>query len=140
MTSKNPAGKRQEIVEQFGYDLKFAYHTVRLISEVEQILSEGDLDLQRNREELKSIRRGEWTETAVKDYFARKETELETVYHESQLPYSPDEERIKNLLLECLEEHYGSLDGCVVVPERAVTYLRGIQEIIAKATVAGLIS
>ena len=140
MTSKNPAGKRQEIVEQFGYDLKFAYHTVRLISEVEQILSEGDLDLQRNREELKSIRRGEWTETAVKDYFARKETELEKVYHESQLPYSPDEERIKNLLLECLEEHYGSLDSCVVVPERAVTYLRGIQEIIAKATAAGLIS
>jgi hypothetical protein len=140
MTFKQPEGKRKEIVEQYGYDVKFAYHVVRLISEVEQILSEGDLDLQRNREALKSIRRGEWTEAAVKDYFARKETELEKLYHESQLPYFPDEERIKNLLLECLEEHYGSLDGCVIIPGRAMTYLREIQSIIEKATAAGLIS
>jgi hypothetical protein len=30
--------------------VKFAYHVVRLIGEVEQILTEGDIDLRRNRE------------------------------------------------------------------------------------------
>ena len=31
------------------------------------------------------------------------------------------------MLLTCLEEHYGSLDGCVVNPDRAVAALRNIQ-------------
>jgi hypothetical protein len=44
---------------------KFAYHTVRLLNEAERLLLQGDLDLQRNREQLESIRRGEWTEARV---------------------------------------------------------------------------
>ena len=64
--SSNP--KRAATIEQFGYDVKFAYHVVRLMNEVEQILVEGDLDLQRNREQLKSIRRGEWTLDQLKEW------------------------------------------------------------------------
>ncbi len=60
------------MVSKHGYNTKKAYHCVRLMSEVEMILEEGDLDLQRNREQLKSIRRGEWTEQEVIDYFSRK--------------------------------------------------------------------
>ena len=56
VNSSNP--KRSAQIEEFGYDLKFAYHCVRLMNEVEQIMVEGDLDLQRNREQLKSIQIG----------------------------------------------------------------------------------
>src|SRR5206468_3796781 len=56
---KEPTGKRAEVVAAHGYDTKFAYHVVRLLGEVEQILLEGDIDLQRDNERLKAIRRGE---------------------------------------------------------------------------------
>lgn len=105
--------KRAAQIEKFGYDLKFAYHCVRLMNEVEQILVEGDLDLQRNREQLKSIRRGEWTLEEFEAYFQNKEHALETAYANSTLPHGPDEERLKGLLMQCLEHHYGSLSAAV---------------------------
>lgn len=124
---KQPRGKRAELVAEHGFDTKFAYHVVRLVGEVEQILVEGDIDLQRANEQLKAIRRGEWTEERLRRWFAEKESQLERAYAESTLRATPDEGRIKALLLNCLEEHYGSLEGCVVDPDRAVAALRNIQ-------------
>jgi len=126
MNSKDPIGKRKELVDRYGYDIKFAYHVVRLLDEVEQILVEGDLDLERNREQLKSIRRGEWTQDDIKDFFQRKEKELETVYLNSKLPHKPDQERIKSILLECLEIHYGSLKDVVLNTDK---YVRAVDDI-----------
>ncbi len=127
LANKEPQGKRAKLVEKYGFDTKFGYHVVRLISEVEQILMEGDIDLQRNNEPLKAIRRGEWTEERLRTWFAEKESGLERLYNESPLRAVPDEARIKILLMNCLEEHYGSLEGCVVDPGRATTALRNIQ-------------
>ncbi|WP_435009409.1 nucleotidyltransferase domain-containing protein [Tundrisphaera lichenicola] len=124
---KQPQGKRATLVAEHGYDTKFAYHVVRLIGEVEQILTEGDVDLQRDNERLKAIRRGEWTEQRLRTWFAEKESQLERAYAESKLRPNPDEEWIKALLLDVLEEHYGSLADCVVDPNRAVVALRNIQ-------------
>lgn len=125
--SKTPQGKRAELVERHGYDTKFGYHVVRLITEVEQILLEGDIDLQRHNDQLKAIRRGEWTEERLRQWFSDKESHLERLYLESTLPATPDQGRIKALLMQCLEEHYGRLDDCVVNPDRAVLTLRTIQ-------------
>jgi predicted nucleotidyltransferase len=127
MAVKTPQGKRAELVAQHGFDTKFGYHVVRLIGEVEQILMEGDIDLQRNNEPLKAIRRGEWTEARLRQWFAEKESHLERVYAESTLRAVPDEDGIKALLVNCLEEHYGSLEGCVVDPDRGLVALRNIQ-------------
>jgi uncharacterized protein len=127
LSTKVPRGKRSELVVEHGYDTKFAYHVVRLILEVEQILVEGDVDLQRNNEQLKAIRRGEWSETYLRDWFSQKQAELERVYSESKLRQTPDEERIRSLLLACLEDHYGSLESCIVDPDRAIAALRNVQ-------------
>ncbi|TLD40175.1 MAG: hypothetical protein JETT_3562 [Candidatus Jettenia ecosi] len=81
---------------------------------MEQILIEGDLALQRNNEQLKSIRRGEWSEQQIIDYFNAKEKYLEELYTKSTLPNLPDEQRIKALLLQCLEPHYGSRDKAII--------------------------
>jgi predicted nucleotidyltransferase len=115
MSIKQPkeGSKRHANVQEFGFDVKFAYHVVRLMLEVEQILAEGDLVLDRNSEVLKAIRRGEWTEERIKEYFSEKEKSLEVLYNESKLPYGPDEEKIKGLLLNVLEQHYGSLKEMV---------------------------
>lgn len=134
MSSKNPVGKRVAIREKYGYDVKFASHLVRLIQEVEQILAEGDIDLQRDRKMLTDIRNGNWTEQQVRDWFMQREPLLEKLYHESNaVPYEPDEPAIKALLLECLEHHYGSLEKAIVVEGRSDQALRDIKSIIERA-------
>jgi len=127
LSIKRPQGKRAELVEKHGYDVKFAYHVVRLLTEVEMILMEEDLDLQRNNEQLKAIRRGEWTEDRLRQWCGDKESHLERVYAESKLRVMPDEPKIRALLLTGLEEHFGTLEGCVVNPDRVVEALRNIQ-------------
>jgi uncharacterized protein len=124
--------KRAETIEKFGYDVKFAYQCVRLMNEVEQILVEGTLDLQRNREQLKSIRRGEWTIDQLEEYFTNKEHALETAYANSSLPHVPNEDAIKKLLLESLEAHYGSLTAAVVVNPDITNVLNDLQNIIER--------
>jgi predicted nucleotidyltransferase len=127
---KRPEGKRREMVEQHGFDLKFAYHVVRLLDEVWQILETGDLELGRNREQLKAIRNGEWTEEQVRQHFVDRERQLEELYQKSPLPYGPDEPALKTLLLECLEEHYGSLAQICPQPGRADAALREVQAVL----------
>lgn len=97
---------RWDDYQKHGYSTKFAYHVVRLLNEVEQILVMGDLDLQLNREQLKSIRRGEWTKEQVEEYFKDKENHLEEVYLKSDLPKFPNIDKIRALLVECIEMHY----------------------------------
>jgi len=128
MRTKKPEGTRIQIIEQYGYDVKFAYHVVRLINEVEQLLSTGDLNLESGREQLKAIRRGDWTMQQVTDYFESKEKHLEQAYADSSLPHSPDEEAIKNLLMNCIEHHYGSIDSVARDDDlrKALTDISGI--------------
>jgi hypothetical protein len=130
MKNKQPEGKRMKIVEEFGFDVKFAYHTVRLLDEAEQILEHGTIDLQRNREHLKAIRRGDVSEDEIIKWASDKEANLEKLYHSSKLRNKPPEDEIKQLLLQCLEEHYGSLEKAIVNPDAAVVALKKIQEII----------
>ena len=101
--------KRIKLVDKYGYDTKFAYHIFRLMEECKMILEEEDLDLTRSRELLKSVRRGEFTLDQVNDYFDASMISLEEVYNKSTLRYSVNEDSIKDLLLKCLEEHYGNL-------------------------------
>lgn len=133
--SPEPGSKRAELVEKFGYDVKFAYHVVRLLDEVEQILTLGDMDLTRDAERLKAIRRGEWTAEQVKEFFIRREKELETVYATSTLPHGPDEARIKSLLLQCLEMHYGTVQDAVTVPGQERLLLAEIKALCERAGV-----
>lgn len=134
MRSKNPEGKRKELREQFGFDVKFAYHVIRLLDECEQILTDGDLDLRRAREHMKAVRRGEVAEEEIRKWFDIKEKQLEELYHRepSPVPYKPDEGKIKAVLMQCLEHHYGSLDKCIVNPDAATQALREIQEVLEK--------
>jgi len=129
MRTKKPEGSRIAIIEEYGYDVKFAYHVVRLLNEVEQILLSGDLDLECNREQLKAIRRGEWSMDKISAHFEEKEKVLEAAYHQSSLPHSPDEKAIRRLLLECLEHHYGSLDAVVQRDDKAGNVLKQIHQL-----------
>lgn len=130
LNDKVPIGGRKEIVEKFGYDVKFAYHIVRLFDEAEQIMLEHDLDLQRAKEVMKAIRRGEWTLEQLKAWVVEKDRVLEAAYTRCQLPEKPLLEPLRKLLLECLETHYGSIDDCVAQTGWAESTLREIDTLI----------
>jgi hypothetical protein len=128
----NDLPKRDRAIVDAGYDTKAMYHVVRLCDEVEQVLQTGDLDLERSKEVLKSIRRGEWTLPRITSWFEDKEKHLEKVYAESTLRYGPDEASIKELLLTCLEHHYGSLDTAIK-RDRSIDWLvRELKDLIAR--------
>lgn len=129
-SKKFESSKRKEEVEKYGYSVKYAYHLVRLMDEVEQILLEGDIDLQRNREHYKAIRKGEFTLEELRSWFDQKEKALESLYLTSKaVPHSIREEEIKELLINCLEEHYGSLDSILKINKDISKYERGILDI-----------
>ena len=130
MGGTHRGGKRKQLVEEFGFDVKFGYHAVRLACEVRQLLMTHDLCLDQDRELLKSIRRGEWTEQRVRDFFEQQSPLLEEAYHNSTLPDNPDEGAIRAVLLRCLEEHYGSLQGVVETERDALLALKQIQSVI----------
>lgn len=126
MSSKEREGKRKELYDQYGFDIKFAYHLLRLLNECEQILIHGDLDLRQNREQLKACRRGEIPEEEIRAIFTEKEKYLESLLEKSPLPETPPEAKIKKLLLECLESHYGNLSAVIEKPDITKTALREI--------------
>ncbi len=131
MKGKTKDSKRYWMVEKYGYDIKFAYHVVRLCLEAEQILETGDLDIRRDSELIKSIRRGEWTEEQVRKFFTDSEESMRKLYDESTaVPHSPNEDAIKELLLNCLEEHYGSLADAVHVEGRALKAVNEIADVL----------
>jgi len=108
--TKNPEGKRLEIVNKYGFDVKFASHVIRLVDECEQILLDGDIDLLKSKEHQKAIRKGEVPLEDIQKWFQEKEKHLENLYNTSSLQHKPDENRLKTLLLNCLETYYGKLD------------------------------
>lgn len=125
---KKPVGKRTELVERFGWDVKFGYHTVRLIDECRQILMKGDLDLEENNEELKAIRRGEWSYEKFKVETERRMAALDELFLKSTLRQEPEWDRLNNLLLVCLEIKFGSL-GQAMVTDEGQAALRKLAEI-----------
>ena len=129
---KDPAegSKRWELKEKYGFDVKFASHTCRLLLQAQQILEEEDLDLQRNKEYLSSIRRGEVPLEDIKRFVFDKDAYLEKLYTESKLRHSPDEEAIKQLLLSVLESYYGSIDKAIVQPDQYLHKLKKIKELV----------
>lgn len=107
LEGKNRVGKRAEDVENNGFDTKAAYQAWRLLAEAEQIITTGDLNLMRNAEEYKAIRRGDWTLDRFKKEFDVRKIALEEVFHKCTLPEEPDRNKVRELLLECIECHYG---------------------------------
>lgn len=130
INSKKAEGKRVELIEKYSFDVKFAYNLVRLLDECDQILTTGDIDLMRNREQLKAIRRGEWTIEQINEYFNVKSPYLEQVCQESDLPTIPDKAKVQNLLLECINMHYKITDNEITKPNDAAIKLQKVKDIL----------
>lgn len=132
MSGHERTGKRKELYEAYGFDTKFASHVVRLLQYCRQLLMTEDLDLQQNKEHIKAIKRGEVKEQEVRDWAAAQEKELEKCYQDSKLPERPRKAEIKALLLNILEQHYGSLSADIVNPDKYQVAFNEVVEIVRK--------
>jgi predicted nucleotidyltransferase len=130
--TKNPTGKRSELVEKFGYDTKFAYHIVRLMNECRQILESGDLNLESDSQMYISIREGAWTLDYLMQWFDQQIIDLEHTYNTSTLRYGVDNVEVTSILMSCLEEHYGDLSSVVTKPSRERQLKAEIQAVLDK--------
>jgi hypothetical protein len=117
---------RFEIHKRHLYDVKFAYHLYRLLDEAQQLLETGEMDLQRAKEPMKAIRRGEWKKEDLVKWAQEKAAELDVAFTNTKLPQKPDEMQLKKLLMECLEMHYGSLDKAFYLPGKEENLLQQI--------------
>lgn len=122
--------KRIGNIAKYGYDTKFAYHIIRLLCEARQILDTHDLILDKDREMYKSIRRGEWSKEKVIDFFERNEKSLAEAYEKSTLRSTPDVTAIRELLIDCLEMHYGSMEKCVTSLNKHELAIRDIKQLL----------
>jgi len=105
--TENP--KRQEFLDKFGYDVKMAYHTLRLLDQLEQLLTVGDLDLMKNKEECKAMRKGEWgTWKEFEKFTLEKLRYVEDLSRNGTLPPEPRTVAVGELLKNCVESYYGS--------------------------------
>ena len=104
---------RLNLAEKYGYDTKDAYHSVRMLLELKQVLYYGDLDLTKNSNYLKDVRNGEFTLEHMVNSIETQLYDLEKAVfdnpHLLAVPYKPDEDKIHSLLVNCLEEKYGNL-------------------------------
>ena len=108
--TKSPTGKRKEIVDKWGFDLKFAYNVMRLMDLAYMILTEGNLDLTCRNAEWKAIRKGEWTFDRLEKEFEQRKLICEEAYKKTTLQEKPDIKFARDLLMECLEIQYGNIE------------------------------
>lgn len=91
-----------------GYDAKNMMHTIRLLQVAEEILREGKLHIKRlNREELLSIKTGQFQYDELLVMADLLMQLIETAYEKSSLPDMPDKEKIESVLVQMRVELYG---------------------------------
>ena len=100
-------GNREELYTKYGYDTKFGMHLVRLMLEGKELLMTGKIEYPLNdREMLLDIRNGKWKKEDIIEFSEQLEAEINDM--KTDLPSQPNYEKIENLLIEIIEEHWSS--------------------------------
>jgi hypothetical protein len=99
--------KRKQLVVQHGYDAKNAAHCIRLLKMCIEFLDTGTMTVYRihDREQLLSIKKGEWSLEQVKQYATDLFNDAKAARDRSTLPEKPDRDRIERVLVSILTEY-----------------------------------
>ena len=82
-------------------------HTFRLLDMAKEILSTGEVIVKRtNRDELLSIRKGEWNYDDLIDQANKKMKEVENAFLKSTLQEEPNKKEIEKLLVDLRRKFY----------------------------------
>lgn len=101
---KQAEGGRVEYYEKYGYDVKFASHLIRLLTEGLELLVDGRLSFPITHNRLvRDIKIGKFKMEEVLAKADQFESLIEEAYVRSTLPYGPDVDKISNLQVNLLE-------------------------------------
>lgn len=103
---KNHGVGRIELVDEFGYDTKFAMHSLRLLYSAIEILETHNYCSYRPEEQRKlllEVRSGKYTMDEVFDMFEKLDLKLKELYETSTLRLEPDYNKINNWLIDVNE-------------------------------------
>jgi len=111
LKNRERIGKRAEIINKYGFDTKDASHIIRLLFEIKEILFRGELTLGNFSSLVIDVKNGGWTKEEVVEFAEKEMVRIQDSVNDGKavVPYSADEKVLKELLIDCLEEKYGSL-------------------------------
>lgn len=100
---------RPELIEQYGFDTKYAYHALRLGMQGIQLLVEGKVHLPMkppHRDALLRVRRAETTLPEVVEWLTELTWTLEHQISVAPIPDSPDWGRVNEWLVDMYQRHW----------------------------------
>jgi hypothetical protein len=100
---------RRKLIERVGYDCKMGSHVLRLIDNLEQLLTTQELDLMRNKEEVKRMKVGNWGSLErLESEFNRRMDDIGELARKVSLPVQPRSGELHELLKEILDGYFGN--------------------------------
>lgn len=99
---KNRNPKRSELEEKYGYDIKHAMHLVRLMEMCEEVLSTGEVILNRKNQSpmMNLVKNGEIPYDELILWSIEKDISLNSLCEKSNLQYSANYKEINNIYLD----------------------------------------
>ncbi len=98
--------KRKYLVDQFGYDTKYAYHAVRLLRMCSEFLETETLNVfRKDGAELYQIRNGEYNLEQVEEIIRAEDERCKEAREKTALPKEPDYEAINRFVRQAVYEH-----------------------------------
>ena len=92
---------RPEVIDQYGWDTKWGYHAIRVLTEGLQLMQTGTLKLPlSNADYLKEVRSGKYTLKSVTEYAAALHAGLKAQSDMGPLPDEPAYARVNDALHE----------------------------------------
>jgi predicted nucleotidyltransferase len=93
--------KRKELVKIYGYDVKYAMHTVRILSMAIEFFRDGKMNVYRenDRDMLLEIRQGKWALDVWIKYIDELLVKAKKAEAEGNMPDKPNFEYINNLCM-----------------------------------------
>ncbi len=100
-------GQRPDLIERYGFDVKFAMHYVRLLGECRELLREHKVTLPRPEKELLiDIRTGKYTQDQVFKLGDELAHECEQLLENSDLPESVDVHFLSQQIAHAYQFHW----------------------------------
>jgi uncharacterized protein len=100
-------GQRLDLIEKFGWDVKFGMHMIRILLECRELLTDRFITFPRPEKNLLiDIRSGKWTQAETLRLHDDLRTECDSLLDNSKLPEGPNLRVVSETLAKAYRRHW----------------------------------